>query len=209
MASPWNKPAATQETNATAEENAQIDKMLGAEAPQANSKLAAMFGNKAKAAPTPAPAAASSLAASLSLDSLGDTEEGDEPERTTFSQFSDETPATKPIRDLPPELEKTQRQFVEMMDGVYELLDDPELLGGIIRNIMIELKSNPQYAKLIADEDIRTWLRSMRENMGLARIKKQEAKTKRGTGGTKKVTKVNELADIADDLGIDFASFNS
>jgi hypothetical protein len=55
-----------------------------------------------------------------------------------------------------------------MIDGIYEIIHDPDLLGGVIRNIMVELKSNPEYTKLMAPEDFRTMVRGMRESMGLA-----------------------------------------
>jgi hypothetical protein len=57
------------------------------------------------------------------------------------------------------------------------MLDDPELLGGVTRNIMIELRDNPQYTKHLADDDIQTMIRAMRASMGLARIKKESKKS--------------------------------
>jgi hypothetical protein len=118
------------------------------------------------------------------------------------SNFDDETPATKPTRELPEDLDKNSMQFIDLIDGVYGILDDPELLGGVIRNIMIELKSNVQYIKLVAPEDIRTWVRAMRDSMGLARIKKTEAKSTRGTGAkAKKDNIASKLLDSMDDIG--------
>ena len=105
--------------------------------------------------------------------------------RSRMSQFDDETPATKPSRELPEGIESQQLQFVEMMDGVYDLLDDPELLGMVIKNIMIELKANPQYINMVTKDDVRQWVRTMRHTMGLARIKKMESKEKRGKGTTR------------------------
>lgn len=101
-------------------------------------------------------------------------------------------------------MDKTTLQFVEMIDGVYEIIHDPELLGNVIRSIMIELKSNPQYTKLIRDDDVRTWVRAMRENMGLARVKKVEAKARRSGSKTKsgsKAVDMDMMADLAE-LGI-------
>lgn len=143
----------------------------------------------------------------LSLDSLADLEAledpGVVPRSSTRSSFADETPATAPTRDLPEGLEKQQLQFVDLMDGVYSILHDPELMGNVIKSIMIELKSQPQYIKLIAPDDVRLWVRGMRDHMGLARVKKQETKAKRNGAGSKasKLVDADMLADLAD-LGI-------
>jgi hypothetical protein len=140
-----------------------------------------------------------------SLDALDASEsQGVAPRGEGVSGFySDETPATKPTRELPEGLAKEALGFVDMIDGVYEVLHEPELLGGVIRNIMIELKNNPEYMKLVALDDIRAWVRGMRESMGLAKVKKQEAKSKRGGGSKKsKAVDIDMLADL-DALGID------
>ena len=148
----------------------------------------------------------------LTLDSLLDSEdegiESSDPDfevREVLSQFDDETPATKPTRDVPEDADKGLRQFVELIDGVYGVVHDPELLGNVIRGIMIELKSNPQYMQQVADDDIRVWVRAMRSTMGLARIRKTEAKSKRGTGAAKKSKGVDADMEAAfDELGINF-----
>lgn len=133
-----------------------------------------------------------------------------EAERTTsladrfVSGFADETPATKPTRDLPEGLDKGQLAFVDLIDGVYQITHDVELLSNVIRGIMIELKSNPQYIKLVAKDDVRAWVRAMRDNMGLARVKKAEKKA--GTGTRKSGGKAAQDQDVLsalDDLGID------
>lgn len=105
-------------------------------------------------------------------------------ESSTISGFADETPANAPTRELPDDLSKEQLDFVSMIDNVYGILHEPEMLAGVIRNIMVELQSNPQYIKLICDEDVRTWVRAMRDSMGLARVKKAEKKA--GTSRAKK-----------------------
>lgn len=123
---------------------------------------------------------------------------------SVLSQFDDETPATKPTRELPEGLTKEQLGFVDMVDGVYEVLHEPELLGGVIRNIMIELKNNPEYMKLVANEDIRTWVKGMRESMGLAKIKKMESKAKRSGGAGRKSKLVDDdMLNDLNDLGIE------
>jgi hypothetical protein len=141
-----------------------------------------------------------------SLDDLADIDFGDEPVAPKAARFFDEVEATQPLRDLAaidsesdPQMKKSMSQFVDLMNGVYTILDDPEMLGNVIRSIMIELKSHPQYIKLVADEDVRAWISSMRANMGLQRIKKEEKKTKRASGGSRG-PKVDQdlLADMED-----------
>lgn len=140
-----------------------------------------------------------------SLDDLDNSGEDDSIAPTTrHSGFADEIPAQAPIRTLPEDLDSTAKQFVDLIDGVYMVLDDPELLGGVIRNIMIELKSNKQYMKLVADEDIHVWVRAMRENMGLAQIRKQEKATNRKSGSSRasKMSDADMLADLAELEGL-------
>jgi hypothetical protein len=118
------------------------------------------------------------------------------------SQFADETPAQAPTRELPEGLDKQARAFIDLIDGVYGMLHDPEFLGQVIRNIMIELKENPQYVKHICDDDVRVWIRTMRDSMGLARVKKLESKAKRGSGGASKA----KSSKVDDDMMSDLAS---
>jgi hypothetical protein len=101
------------------------------------------------------------------------------------SHFYDEIDAQAPVRELPEELTPQQKQFIESLDGIYTVLDDAEMFGQLIRNIMMELQGNPEYLKHIVDQDVHTMMRAMRNTMGLARMKKQESKAKRGNGGRK------------------------
>lgn len=143
----------------------------------------------------------------MNLDDLNNLEdEGISPTTTHMSQFDDETPATKPTRELPADADKGLLQFIDLIDGVYGIIGDSELLGNVIRSIMIELKSNPQYMKQVSKEDIRQWVRAMRDSMGLARIKKQE-KAKPRSGAAKGKSKVtdSDMADAMKDLGIDMS----
>lgn len=187
--------------------------------PAPATKLGAMFPKIIKPAyaqpdPVKAPGHTDLMVTPESLDnmdlsSLSDIEDLEDPgippspKPTGFkSNFDDETPATKPTRELPADLDKNSMQFIDLIDGVYGILDDPELLGGVIRNIMIELKSNVQYIRLVAPEDIRTWVRAMRDSMGLARIKKTEQKANRGNGAAKKrESAVSKILDSMDDIG--------
>lgn len=133
-----------------------------------------------------------------SLDDLANLEVAAIPEVSPRVGFADETPATAPLRDLPDDLSQSQKQFVDLIDGIYQIVHEPDMLGTVIKSIMIELKSNPQYMKLVAPDDVRTWIRAMRENMGLARIQKAETKAKRANGGGRKSGRVNQ--DMLDDL---------
>jgi hypothetical protein len=138
-----------------------------------------------------------------SLDALDSSaDEGIAP-REGVTYFADETPAVKPTRELPADMTKEQLGFIDTIDSVYDIIHDPDLLGGVIRNIMIELKSNAEYIKLMAPEDIRTMVRGMRESMGLARVKKQETKAKRASGANKKSKALDDdiLAGLDDILG--------
>lgn len=144
----------------------------------------------------------------FNLDSLADIEdEGISPsqiQKLTKHQFDDETPATKPTRELPPDIEKGMKQFVDLIDGVYDILGDSELLGNVIRSIMIELKSNPQYMKMVGKEDIHQWVKAMRDSMGMARIKKQEKKrapASKGKGVKLDADMEQAFADMGLDLG--------
>lgn len=139
-----------------------------------------------------------------SLDALNSSEdEGVAPRGGSgVTYFADETPAIKPTRELPEGITKEQLGFVENLDTIYEVIHDADLLGGVIRNIMIELKSQPEYTKLMAPDDFRTMVRGMRESMGLARVKKQESKAKK-SGGTRKSKALDDdvMAGLDDILG--------
>lgn len=137
-----------------------------------------------------------------SLDQLED--EGTAPRRSVISSFTDETPADKPTRELPETLTKEELGFIDMIDGVYEVLHEPDLLGSVIRNIIIELKSHPEYMRLTAPDDIRAWVRGMRESMGLAKVKKQETKAKKSGGAGRKSKLVDDdMLAALKDIGLE------
>lgn len=110
------------------------------------------------------------------------------------SGFLNEIEATAPDRDLPADLESQQLRFVESLDGIYQVLNDPEMFGQSVRVIMMELQENPEYIKLIADQDVHTMIRGMRNTMGLARVKKQEKSRKTGQASRAKKSQVNDAA---------------
>jgi hypothetical protein len=71
--------------------------------------------------------------------------------------------------------------FVESLDGIYQVLHDPEMFGQAVRMVMLELQENNEYDKLLADSDIHVMIRGMRRTMGLARVRKQEKSRKAST----------------------------
>jgi hypothetical protein len=156
--------------------------------------------------PTPAGDRVNPLQTLQSLPSLEALESIDLSDLATearpMSTFADETPATKPTRELPADLEPQGRLFVKLIDNIYDpmILHDPELLGSVIRNIMVELKSKRAFMDLIAPEDVRTWVRAMRSSMGLARIKKQEKKTGARGGSRKSAAVDNDMMSDLDSL---------
>lgn len=120
---------------------------------------------------------------------------GKEPSRGIYA-FADEIPATAPTRELPEELTDGMKAFVTSLDSIYEIVHDAELFGQMIRTIMQELQENPEYTKLLADQDVHTMLRGLRSSMGLAKIKKAEKATK--TRGSKAAPKTAALASTAE-----------
>jgi hypothetical protein len=144
------------------------------------------------------------------LDDIAGLDESSTPaiahgERETASGFMDEIEATAPDRDLPADLESNQLIFVESLDNIYQVLNDPELFGQAVRVIMTELQENPEYIKLISDQDVHTMIAAMRNTMGLARIKKQsKSRTAKNTSTAKKKGAVSDdMMRLLDSLGGD------
>lgn len=116
------------------------------------------------------------------------------------SGFDDEIEATAPERALDPDITAQQISFVESLDNIYQVLNDPELFGQSVRIIMMELQENPEYIKLVSDQDVHVMIRAMRNTMGLARIRKQEKSRKAGTGTRKAAQKKASVSD--DDMAL-------
>lgn len=108
------------------------------------------------------------------------------------SGFPDEIEATAPDRNLPDDLTASQLSFVESLDGIYQVLNDPEMFGQSVRIIMMELQENPEYKRLISDQDVHTMIRAMRNTMGLAKIKKQEKSRKTTTTSRAKKSQIDD-----------------
>lgn len=143
----------------------------------------------------------------FSLDDLGRFDASDAPvsrdplEASQASWFDDEIEATAPDRILEPDLTKQQLDFVESLDGIYQVLNDPEMFGQAVRIVMMELQENKEYIRLVQDQDIHVMIRAMRNTMGLARIKKQEKSRTKGSG-TAKAGRAKKSAVSEADLGL-------
>jgi hypothetical protein len=111
------------------------------------------------------------------------------------SGFDDEIEATAPERALEPDLTVQQLAFVESLDGIYPVLHDPDLFGQAVRIIMLEMQEHPEYKKLLADQDVHTMIRGMRNTMGLARIRKVEKSRKAGGAGKKASRSKSAVSD--------------
>lgn len=184
-------------------------------APVSTPKLAGLFGKKPVVA-IKDEVESTDLAMVSGLDSLNQAEfQAPVKHPREMSGFTDETPATMPTREIPEGVNPAEIQgFVELIDSVYALLHDAELLGQVIKQIMLELKSNPQYMRMVVREDVRTWVQAMRKNMGLARIQAEAKKAKTRTGGstggktgaskTAKAEQIAEYDDIFDSIAGDF-----
>ena len=174
------------------------------ETPAAKPSGLGFLAGKAAPAPAPSPAPAPTPAPSKmdELQALMASEAGQTP--TVASRFADEVPADAPIRELDPDLDEQAKGFINSLDSVYGIMHEPDLLGGVVRNIMIELGNHPEYRKLIQPKDVHTLVRGMRESMGLARIKKEESKAKR-SGGRGKKTEIQDLDVLKALDGMDFS----
>lgn len=172
------------------------------------------FGNKPKPSPSTAlvpakPAAPPAKKESLSLDNLGsfdvssidELDDTDVPEE--FAGFHDEIEATAPDRELPEDLSAEGHAFVESLNRIYEILNDSEMFGQQIRQLMMELQENPEFQELLSDQDVHVMIRAMRNTMGLARVKKQSKQRKSGTTAKSRApSKKQALMDKALGLSI-------
>ena len=118
----------------------------------------------------------------------------------TSSGFLDEIEATAPERAITPDLTPQQMNFIESLDSIYPVLHDPDLFGQAVRIIMLEMQENPEYKKLISDQDVATMIRGMRNTMGLARIRKQEKSRKTGGAAKKSSRSKSQVSD--DDMAL-------
>lgn len=167
-------------------------------------KLAGLSLGKATPPVAPESAKAAVEEGIINLDDLMN-DESEAPAAPAPRRYPDEIEATAPVRPIPEDASEQMLKFVKLIDSVYDMQFDKELLGNVIRSIMIELQSNPIYISkdwkksLVQPDDIRLWIRNMREVMGLNKIVKQEKKAKRGS--SKKQMDSNEMLDDLSSLG--------
>lgn len=184
--------------------------------PAPTSALAKRFGSRpeqpsdssdsnAGTHPAPEPERADDVIGNLA--DLSESEAGSKPalaERAKLAtKFDDEVPADAPPRVLD-DLNEQQLAFVALLDGVYKVTHEPEFLGDVVSNIMVELQKNQEYRKLVQPKDIRTMIQGMRASMGMARIKKQEKSRKAGPGRGAKSSKAldTDILSSLDELGL-------
>lgn len=157
------------------------------------------LGSLPKASATTVQSAAPAIPDDLDLSALASLDTSEIPaieaRESSAMQFPDEIEATAPIRELPEDLTAQQLTFIESLDTIYEVLHDTDLLGQSIRMVMQELQNNPEYTKLVSDHDVHTMIKSIRNVMGITKIRKDEKSAKRGTGGRKTSTSSKFDAD--------------
>jgi hypothetical protein len=115
--------------------------------------------------------------------------------------FADETPATKPTREIAADVSAEVARFIGNLDQLHELAPEPDLASSAIRSIMIELKAQPQYIKHVSDDDVRVMIQIMRETMGLAKATKEKKVTARKSKVSADVAAVMAEFDDLDGLG--------
>jgi hypothetical protein len=64
-------------------------------------------------------------------------------------------------------------EFIAQLDSVYGVQHDAQLFSQVIRNLMIEMKEDPNMEVFISDSDVQVMVRGMREALGVARQQKQ------------------------------------
>lgn len=107
----------------------------------------------------------------------------------------DHIPVTAPARSLPENLTNQQAQFIKSLDSIYNLHADPGMFVDMVRRIMTDMQENPALVSLLADDDSFTMITGLRQQAGMAQVKKVEAKEKRGTGSGARTTKSKSVED--------------
>jgi hypothetical protein len=136
----------------------------------------------------------------MTLDDIAGDESTLEVSRPNPYAFHDEIPVTAPDRELPADLIDGQKAFVTQLNGIYEVIHDPELFGQMIRVIMQEMQEHPDYVNLMVDQDVHTMIRGLRDSMGMARVKKAEKKTRASGGKAKSSPGGAAMASTLDEM---------
>lgn len=113
----------------------------------------------------------------------------------------DHIPANAPERVLPEAMTPQMTQFVKSLDSIYHLHTEPEMFVDMVRRIMSDMQDNPNLVSLLADDDSFTMITGLRQQAGMAQVRKVESKAKRGSSGAKSVAKTSSAMDsVADAL---------
>jgi hypothetical protein len=108
-----------------------------------------------------------------------------------------------PDRNLPADVTEQQLAFIAQLDAIYGLEHDAELFSQVIRNLMMEMKEDPNMVEFVSDSDKRAMVRGMREALGVARQMKV-AKAKSPTAASRKKGVKSDAAwdDIMGQVGL-------
>ncbi len=125
---------------------------------------------------------------------IGEELDGIDPEEEDTIPL-DHIPVSAPSRKLPENLNPQQEQFIKSLDSIYRLHADPAMFVDMVRRIMTDMQENPALVSLLADDDSFTMITGLRQQAGMAQVKKVEAKEKRGTGGGARSAKSKSVED--------------
>jgi hypothetical protein len=119
---------------------------------------------------------------------LGEELDGFDPEADDSIPL-DHIPVSAPARSLPDNLTNQQAQFIKSLDSLYNLHADPTMFVDMVRRIMTDMQDNPALVGLLADDDSYTMITGLRQQAGMAQVKKIESKAKKGgaAGGARSV----------------------
>lgn len=107
-------------------------------------------------------------------------------------------------RTIPEEFAKNEdaKDLCAAFDELRQSLDDPEMLGQQLRNLMLMMKQHPELYAVVTDDDFDVAAQAASVVLQKARMVKTERKTKR----TARVEAVDEMTQMLQDAGISDAS---
>jgi len=120
----------------------------------------------------------------LDLDDFAPTKSGSGAGLPSYDLPGDhqEAPDRGDVSTLAPEAQ----EFLSNLDSIYGVWHDAQLFSQIISSVMQELKENPAFEELIADDDARIMVKGMRESLGVARANKAAKARKVGASPAKR-----------------------
>jgi hypothetical protein len=105
------------------------------------------------------------------------------------------------LADAPKVESELQEAFLRNVKSIKDLFDQPELLAAAMRQVLVDLRDNPQFEGLMGHEDVGMMVRAMREAFGVAVVKKEERS--KGKGRTKKAKELEgDAAVFSKDLAV-------